>query len=292
MKCTSMKKIACLLAAALMAAACSNEEPNIPPADPPRPIMNVQDSLAIVAFYHAMKCGEWKAPFHWDITDIDTWGGITVELDMARNEYRVTEIKVPNAEEYLPGDYYLPPELGNLTRLRSLIVYGDSRMVGEIPKELFDCPLENLYIMAQGYSSPLKGLYGSIPKEIGKVGETLKWLKISNTNIGGEIPEEIGKLQKLRTTAYLIYNEFTGKVPLVFRELPVSTCLMGNDYTEMEWRYFTENIGYFPDLHYNRLSGEIPEEVLTSERWEGGRANLTGQQRGYGYGDKYDKYFY
>lgn len=146
MKCTSMKKSASLLIAALMAAACSNDAPDTPPAEPPRPTMNVQDSLAIVAFYHAMKCGEWKEPFHWDLTDYETWGGITVELDTARNEYRVTEIKVPNAEEYLPGDYYLPPELGNLTRLRSLIVYGDSRMVGEIPKELFDCPLDTLLI--------------------------------------------------------------------------------------------------------------------------------------------------
>ena len=81
MKCTSMKRIASLLIAALMAAACSNDAPDTPPAEPPRPTMNVQDSLAIVAFYHAMKCGEWKAPFHWDLTDYETWGGITAVRD-------------------------------------------------------------------------------------------------------------------------------------------------------------------------------------------------------------------
>ena len=38
------------------------------------PTMNVQDSLAIVAYYHSMKCAEWKGDFHWDLTDYETWG--------------------------------------------------------------------------------------------------------------------------------------------------------------------------------------------------------------------------
>ena len=287
MKCTSMKKSASLLIAALMAAACSNDAPDTPPADPPRPTMNVQDSLAIVAFYHAMKCGEWKAPFHWDLTDYETWGGITAVRDAEKNEYRITEIEVPDAEEYLPDGYYLPSELGDLTRLRSLTVWGDGRMTGEIPKELFDCPLENLYIVAKANYQTRKGLYGSIPKEIGNVAGTLKWLKISGTNIGGEIPEEIGKLQKLRTTVYLYDNEFTGKVPLVFRELPVTVDLYGNDYTEMEWQYFTEDIGFIPFLNDNRLSGEIPEEVFKSERWKEQNNRVANQQKGYGYEEKY-----
>lgn len=119
------------------------------------PRMNVQDSLAIVAFYHSMKCGEWKEPYHWDLKDYTTWGGITATLDAEANEYRVTEIEVPDAKTYLPDGYSLPSELGNLTRLRSLIVWGDERATGTIPAELYDCPLDTLYVLGKGFSFEL-----------------------------------------------------------------------------------------------------------------------------------------
>lgn len=279
-----MKKILTLLSACLLVCACNN---NDEPAGPAEPLMNKQDSLAIVAFYHSMKCAEWKGGFHWDLKDTDTWGGLTVEYDAEKNEYRVVRIEVPEAEDYLPDGYSLPAELGNLTKLRDLIVWGDSRMIGEIPKEIFNCPLECLYISAKGDNEEQKGLSGSIPKEIGKVAGTLKWLQIANTNIGGEIPEEIGLLQGLRTTLYLQDNEFTGKVPLVFRELPVGIYLAYNDFTEMDWRYFTEDIGNVPILDENCLSGEIPEEVLATERWKKLCYRVQYQREGYGYDRKY-----
>lgn len=52
-----MKKILTLLSACLLVCACNN---NDEPAGPTEPLMNKQDSLAIVAFYHSMKCAEWK----------------------------------------------------------------------------------------------------------------------------------------------------------------------------------------------------------------------------------------
>ena len=116
-----MKELLYLLVFGLLVGCSNDDEPVVPPG-PARPPINKQDSLAIVAYYHSMKCAEWKEPFHWDLKDYTTWGGINVELDSETNEYRVTEIEVPNAKSYLPDNYSLPSELGSLTQLHSLIV--------------------------------------------------------------------------------------------------------------------------------------------------------------------------
>lgn len=121
---------------ALVLTACSNSQTEEEPTET-RPSMNVQDSLAMVAFYHSMKCAEWKGEFHWDLKDYETWGGVFGVLDKEKNEYRITEIHVPDASDFLPDGYSLPAELGNLTELHTLIVYGDNRAVGSIPPELF-----------------------------------------------------------------------------------------------------------------------------------------------------------
>lgn len=269
-----MKKLFYLLLLGLLVG-CSNDDEPVVPSGPARPPINKQDSLAIVAYYHAMKCAEWKEPFHWDITDYETWGTIVGTLDKEKNEYRVTEIYVSDPS-YLPAGYSLPPELGTLSYLESVIIFGDERAVGGIPKEVFNCPLRYLCIIGKGFS-------GTIPKEIGKVSETLEWLEISNTSIGGEIPDEIGSLHKLDAQLLLVDNNFSGKVPLCFRDLKVVTNLLSNNFTEMDWRYFTEDIGYVPHLPNNRLSGKIPSEVLETERWERYKHELGPQQQGYGF---------
>ena len=145
-----MKKILTLLSACLLVCACNN---NDEPAGPAEPLMNKQDSLAIVAFYHSMKCAEWKGGFHWDLKDYTTWGGITAVLDTEKNEYRITEIEVPDAKRFLPDGYSLPAELADLTALRSLIVWGDERAEGGIPEEIFNCPLDTLYAIGAGFQA-------------------------------------------------------------------------------------------------------------------------------------------
>lgn len=208
-----------LISSSLLISACHKDNVTEPETDP-RPTMNKQDSLAMVAFYHSIRCTEWKGGFHWDLKDYSTWGGVVAELDKEKNEYRITEIKVPNVTTYLPDSYILPPKLGNLTKLRSLIVFGNRNACRGIPQELFNCPLEPLLIAGDDRYEYAKGFSGTIPKEIGKVANTLKYLKICFTDIGGDIPEEIAKLQKLEFSLYLYADEFTGKVPLFLRELP------------------------------------------------------------------------
>lgn len=127
-----MKKLLYLLVFGLLVGCSNDDEPVVPPG-PARPPINKQDSLAIVAYYHSMKCVEWKEPFHWDITDYETWGTIEGALDMEKNEFRVTGINVSDPS-YLPVGYSLPPELGNLPYLESVIIFGDERAAGGIPK--------------------------------------------------------------------------------------------------------------------------------------------------------------
>lgn len=260
----------------LLLAACEKEYPRLPYEEPR---LNEQDRQAIEAYYHAMKCAEWAPPYHWDLNDMDTWGTISVALDKEANELRVVAIIVPNVR-MVPDGYSIPPELGKLSCLQLFALRGDERAKGEIPKELFDCPLRKIEITGKGFT-------GTIPHEISKVKETLNFFKIADTSISGDIPEEITELKNLHCQPVLYDNEFTGKVPLFLRDCFFSVNLRGNKFTEMDWRFFTEDIGRIPIVRDNHLSGEIPEEVLTTERFESGWLELYYQAEGYGYDEKY-----
>ena len=264
--------------------ACSSDEevPKVPKG-PTRPTMNVEDSLVMVAYYHSMKCAEWKEPYHWDITDYTTWGDVTAALDTAKNEYRIVKIRVSDPS-YLPAGYSLPPELGNLPYLTWLEISGDERATGGIPKEIFNCPLELLYITGRGFG-------GEIPKEIGKVADTMKWLYIIGTSFY-KLPEEIGLLCNLENPAWLYNNKFKGTPPLSVRDLPQGAQLEDNYFTEMEWRFFTDDIGWVPPLKRNCFSGEIPEEVFATKKWEIYKVNISPQREGYGFSNyPYDEIY-
>lgn len=283
MKSNMMSKVL-LSILVLLSASCGEEEKVFDFPIRPEPTvevhipMNKEDSLAMVAFYHSMKCAEWEPGYHWDITDYDTWGGCTVELGVD-GEYHIVKIKLVEPK-YFPAGYSLPSEIGNMRSLRSLVLFGDKRATGGIPKELFNCPLEELYFAGEGFT-------GTIPKEIGKVGKTLRWCRISNSLIGGEIPEEITQLQHPDLYLSLISNQFKGKVPIFMGRLPNVCDLSYNYFTEMDWRYFTEKDGNVPCMHRNCLSGEIPQEVLLSPKWKEWRWTITGQREGYGYDESY-----
>ncbi len=255
--------------------ACSGDDdlPEVPKG-PARPTMNVQDSLVMVAYYHSMKCAEWKEPYHWDITDYTTWGDVTAALDTEKNEYRIVKIRV-SRPDLLPAGYSLPAELGNLPYLTWLEISGDERAKGGIPKEIFNCPLELLYITGKGFS-------GEIPKEIGNVAETMKWLYIIDTSFN-KLPDEIGLLLNLGMPALLYANKFKGMPPLSLRNLPHGAECRSNEFTEMDWRFFTEEKGIVPVLQKNCLTGEIPEEVFDTEQWQTYGLRIHYQKEGYGF---------
>ena len=137
------------------------------------------------------------------------------ELDLSRN--------------YLTGS--IPPELGNLARLRELDL-SRNNLTGPIPPELGD--LTNLERLQLSQNR----LAGQIPSELGQLTK-LTLLSISGNNLRGQIPSELGNLTKL-TSLRLRENLLRGSIPKQLGSLA--------------------NLRFL-SLSTNVLTGEIPSEL-------------------------------
>ncbi len=99
----------------------------------------------------------------------------------------------------------IPPEIGNLINLRSLILDGN-QLTGTIPQEIgFLTNLETLHLHNNQLS-------GEIPPEIGNLLD-LFHLNLSYNQLSGEIPSEIGNLSFYLTSLYLNDNQLSGQIP-------------------------------------------------------------------------------
>ena len=125
----------------------------------------------------------------------------------------------------------IPPEIGSLTNLTNLDL-GGNQLSGEIPSEIGS--LTNLNILDLAGNQ----LTGTIPPEIGEL-ENLTELELGGNLITGAIPPEIGELESL-TFLHLEYNQFTGPIPSEISNL-----------SNLVWLNFV----------HNQLTGEIPESI-------------------------------
>ncbi|SVB38706.1 uncharacterized protein METZ01_LOCUS191560, partial [marine metagenome] len=125
----------------------------------------------------------------------------------------------------------IPPEIGSLTNLINLDL-GGNQLSGEIPPEIG--LLTNLNILDLAGNQ----LAGTIPPEIGEL-ENLTELELGGNLITGLIPPEIGELESL-TFLHLEYNQFTGPIPSEISNL-----------SNLVWLNFV----------HNQLTGEIPESI-------------------------------
>jgi hypothetical protein len=125
----------------------------------------------------------------------------------------------------------IPPEIGSLTNLTDLDL-GGNQLSGEIPPEIES--LINLNILDLAGNQ----LSGTIPPEIGDL-ENLTELELGGNLITGLIPPEIGDLESL-TFLHLEYNQFTGPIPPEISNL-----------SNLVWLNFV----------HNQLTGEIPESI-------------------------------
>ena len=125
----------------------------------------------------------------------------------------------------------IPPEIGSLTNLTDLDL-GGNQLSGEIPPEIES--LINLNILDLAGNQ----LTGTIPPEIGDL-ENLTELELGGNLITGLIPPEIGDLGSL-TFIHLEYNQFTGPIPSEISNL-----------SNLVWLNFV----------HNQLTGEIPESI-------------------------------
>ena len=102
-------------------------------------------------------------------------------------------------------DRELPPELGNLSNLKSLSL-GFTQLTGQIPPELGKLSnLERLVLVSNQ-------LAGEITGELGKL-SNLTYLDISDNNLSGQIPLELGNLSNLEYLFMAGTNRFTGCIP-------------------------------------------------------------------------------
>ncbi len=140
-----------------------------------------QDRAALVALYEATDGANWTDNTNW-LSDkpLGEWKGVSVRGG------RVIDLQLPSNN--LTGP--VPPELGQLEKLESLVLYVND-LTGSIPPELGQ--LENL----KGLHLYSNNLTGSIPPELGQL-ENLRSLRLSPNNLTGPVPPELGQLKNLK----------------------------------------------------------------------------------------------
>ena len=242
------------------------------PTDIPLPGSGAGDRAALTAFFHSMRGYNWDRSHNW-LSDrpLNQWAGIRTD----RNG-RVTDIEISVAW----SDGTIPPEIGQLTALRSLDLYS-GLMSGPLPQELADLPnLRELSLNGLDITGPFppvilemrqledlrlyrNRLTGPIPPELGQLTNLTRLGLAANDFEAGPIPAEWGTLVNLRRL-YMEQTHLTGPIPDSFYNL-----------TRLEELYLNFNaiggslsplVGNLTnlrklDLTENQLSGPIPPEI-------------------------------
>ncbi|MDE2793704.1 MAG: hypothetical protein OXL34_02700 [Gemmatimonadota bacterium] len=248
------------LCATFFAHAC--DKGTEPPPDPPAPV----DREPLVRLYEATGGPGWINDDGWN-TDapLDEWYG--VETDASG---RVVGLDLSGTwdEENLRWNRHglegpIPPELGDLSYLRSLVLAGNE-LQGEIPAELGN--LSDLTRLDLGHNT----LWGGIPRQLGDLYQ-LTELNLRNNRLSEWIPWEIGRLGELASLD-LSWNGLSRTIPEALghlsnlKELSLShNLLLGG---------IPRDIGRLTELrtvsisHNPGMSGLIPPEI-------GNLSNLT-----------------
>ncbi len=210
----------------------------------PRTPLATADREALAALYDATGGVNWEKNDNW-LTDEpgSSWHGVTAD-----REGHVTILDL--RDNRLSGE--LPPELGNLSRLRELRLR-DNQLNGEIPPELGN--LFNLEVLSLARNR----LSGAIPPGLGNLA-LLTALRIWGNELNGEIPSTLANLSLLRSFA-VGGNELTGEIPPWLGDLPnLQSIYLGEGRLTGT---IPDNLAKLTDVSYfnvnrNRLTGDIP----------------------------------
>lgn len=210
------------------------------------------------------------AALNWS-ADVPMADWYYIEID--GNPARVQALRFPDAE--LNGR--IPPELGNLSSLTYLNIYGN-QLSGNIPPELgnlsrltylnvYDNQLSGNIPPELGSLSRLTHLYlgnnqlsGSIPSELGNL-LNLEVLSLDENYLTGTIPPELGNLVNL-THLYLWNNQLTGSIPSTFSNLTnLEVLSLGDNQLTGDIPEWLENLTNLTNLYLgnNQLTGCVPQ---------------------------------
>ena len=207
---------------ALLVVCSDDPAPTAPP--PPPEQANAGDRAALIALYNATGgATRWREAKNWNTAEsLDKWHGVLTNL-----EGFVTELSLQGNN--LSGT--LPPELGDLTHLRWLVLDGNE-LTGAIPAELGNLAQLRTLVLDNNK------LTGPIPPALAELSQ-LTTLNLTGNSLNGPIPPQLGALPRL-DSLQLGNNELTGPIPA---EL--------GDLSSLQWLR----------LSFNRLSGAVPPEL-------------------------------
>ena len=299
-----------VILAGLVASCCKEDIPDYSPS----PRMNVSDSLALEKVIRAL----YQWPDHIVPHKYGLWARfLKKELDKEKNEYRIVGIDCYGCTGVLT------PEVLKLERLRSLSVSGvnfkveipteidklselngieleGGQLKGELPKSLrslnalkylrfsrmkasFELPswlyeCSNLTYLDLSFNQ----LYGTLPPEWGLLSK-LEILKLDSNQIEGELPREWGMLSQIRTME-LQNNQLRGDVKLEVLGRATYVNLGNNHFTTLPFAIWDDKSSTpIPDMRGNRLSGNVPNWVIKTRKWQTNKFWISNQQEGYGY---------
>ena len=254
---------------ALLAVCSDDPAPTAPTPTPPPPPPDepaAADRAALIAFYNATGgATHWREAKNWNTSEsIDKWQEVLTDLAGF-----VTELSLPGNN--LSGT--LPPELGDLTHLRWLVLNGNE-LAGAIPDELGNLA------QLRGLALDNNELTGPIPPALGELSQ-LTLLDLTGNNLNGTIPAELGALPRL-DSLLLGNNGLSGPIPAELGDLG-SLRRLRLSFNRLSGAVPPE-LGELTDLAYlsvssNDLTGPIPAELanLSAIRFLSvSRNNLTG----------------
>ena len=214
-------------------------------------VAHEQDSLALVAFYHATGGPNWTNDRDWLKGPLERWYGVSLN-----GEGRVRGLHSENNN--LTG--FLPEEVGSLAKIEHLDLEFNE-ISGPLPESLGNLTsLTSLYL---GWNN----FRGTIPASLGNLTQ-MEYLRLYGNRLRGPIPEALNNLTSLEALV-LGYNNLTGQLSAWLGNLPRLTHInLGhNDITGR----IPEELGNLATLKWlrlnsNNLTGPIPEALgnLTS----------------------------